>query len=276
MDTNEIFKLKTLIFVPHYDDEIIGLGGIVGQVVNKDLLNFHFMTDGSKSPSPPFSLSLADQEMLKKVRRSESTNVLKLLGIKEQNLFFAELPETKADRTILLEEIKKILKKLLPKIVIIPFRYDRHRDHVLLSRTVINLVRKSNLNIKVYEYFVYHKWKMLPKKDIRKYIFPEMLLEFDIDNFSDVKKQALNLFKSQTTLYFAWQTRPILTKEFIENNTRENEVLLESNLKLKDMDIFTGSKIRILLVHALEYKMKKIKEEILFFIRTTFRFTFRK
>ena len=272
MDPNEIFNVKTLIFVPHYDDEIIGLGGIITQVKNKNLFNFHFMTDGSSSPSPPYGQTPGEQEILRNTRKNESTEALRFIGVNTENLSFSGLPENKGDRIVLAEGVKKLIKSLEPSIILIPFRFDRHRDHTCLSRTVIDVVRKSSIKVKVYEYFIYHRWKLLPKGDIRKYIFPNMLLEFDVSKISSIKKESLNFFKSQTTLFFPWQTRPILTEEFISNNAKENEVLLESNLELKDMDFFMNSKIRILLVHTFEYRLKKIKEDILFFIKIAFRF----
>jgi LmbE family N-acetylglucosaminyl deacetylase len=93
-----------------------------------------------------------------------------------------------------------------------PFRFDRHPDHLAVNHAVIGAQRQGLVApARLYEYFVYYRWRLLPGRDLRRYIHPHHLLAVDTEVVSRQKRQALDCYASQTTLFSPWQTRPILT-----------------------------------------------------------------
>jgi N-acetylglucosamine malate deacetylase 1 len=74
----------------------------------------------------------------------ESVEAMKLLGVPEQNLHFLCLPEAQLKKHrsgwgTLLER----LRPLRPQIVFVPFRYDRHPDHLAVHHVVVSAVDQA-------------------------------------------------------------------------------------------------------------------------------------
>jgi LmbE family N-acetylglucosaminyl deacetylase len=70
------------------------------------------------------------------VRKNESVTALGLLGVPRENLRFLDLPE--ADLRSHTQELARLLREhlsvLRPDHVLVPFRYDRHPDHLAVNR----------------------------------------------------------------------------------------------------------------------------------------------
>jgi hypothetical protein len=140
-----------------------------------------------------------------------------------------------------------------------PFRYDRHPDHLAINHVITAASRAGVIRAELTEYFVYYRWRLLPRKDIRKYIRADLLLEIDIRAVAGLKRAALDRFTSQTTRFYPWQTRPILTPVLLDEECVGPEVFLRSDRDIRGPAVFVGSIPWIRIVHRVEPRLQKWK-----------------
>ena len=145
-------KDNTIIFSPHADDEIVGLGGtIIKSIKNKSKLHcIYFSSGGIRSKE----CKLVSNQM--KFLMSE-------LNFKENNF-----PINKKN----LEIIADIINCHKPKFFFIPFLFDDHDDHRRVNQIFMELI-KNNLiknNFEVWAYQIYSFFPMNVYIDITKNI----------------------------------------------------------------------------------------------------------
>jgi LmbE family N-acetylglucosaminyl deacetylase len=263
VDPAKIFQGVIVILAPHMDDELLACGGTIASLPVKNHIHFVYATDGSKSPVPTLPWLGSTSTDLKTIRTQEAKNALKFLNIPDKNITFLNLPDRKLNKHIneLTQKLGKILSDLKPVWLMIPFRYDRHPDHLALNRAAKKACSNLNENKgNIVEYFVYYRWRLLPGGDIRKFIHPGQLLEVDIASKASEKKKALQIYKSQTTLFFSWQDRPILPHQRVDEVSRSPEYFLIYNSDYPGAEIFQQSKTLIRIIHLIEPPLKTIKE----------------
>ena len=263
-DPNELFENGVvLVFAPHMDDEILACGGTIALLEHKDRIHVGYATDGSKSPVPTFPWLAPTSPDLASIRSEEAKEALKVLRVPESNLHFLGFPDgkLKEHRDELCRSIIRLIADLNPKYLFVPFRYDRHPDHLTLNSAIFDAIRSNRYKTEVFEYFIYHRYRLLPGGDIRKYIQPASMITFDIQAASRLKVKALNCYTSQTTLLFNWQTRPILTRERVDEVSRLPEAFLRYDRNLSGSKVFTSFGIWIRFVHVVEPILKQKKEE---------------
>jgi hypothetical protein len=117
------------------------------------------------------------------------------------------------------------------------------------------------------EYFVYYRWQLLPGRDVRNFVRSDQLLRVDIEADSTQKKRALECYKSQTTRYYDWQDRPILTRERVDQVSQAPELLLRYDPNFAGAAVFGTSRAWIRFVHLVEPRLKQTKEKTLTLIR---------
>jgi LmbE family N-acetylglucosaminyl deacetylase len=243
----------TLVIVaPHMDDEALACGGLIAKLPNKNRIHILYATDGMKSPAP----IMAGDEItpdLGKIRMNESVQAMKLLGVPESNLHFLNLPEAQLDENIsaLQAPLTDKLEQLAPRHIFVPFRYDRHLDHLAVNHVVVSALTQKLIQAQLIEYFVYYRWRLLPKRDIRKYIRPQFLFTLDISDVATLKRQSLDCFTSQTTIYYPWQTRPILTSTLLDEECANPEYFL-MHASFSGTSVFSNLILWIRLAHRLE------------------------
>jgi len=120
----------------------------------------------------------------------------------------------------------------------------------------------GNTQPQLIEYFVYYRWRLMPKRDIRKYIWSQFLFKLEIGDVARQKRQALDCFTSQTTIYYPWQTRPILTSMLLDEECRNPEFFLISKDSLKGTAVFSNSVLWIPLAHRVEPFLQRWKYRI--------------
>lgn len=266
------FAGTVVIVAPHMDDEALACGGLIAKLPDKKRIHLIYATDGMKSPAP----IMAGDEItpnLGKVRMQESVNAMKMLGVPEQNLHFLCLPEAelKDNLPALKKSLNEKVRELDPKFIFVPFRYDRHLDHLAVNHTVVSILEQSRSSMKaqLIEYFVYYRWRLLPKRDIRKYIRPQYLFQLDISDVADIKRQSLDRFTSQTTTYYPWQTRPILTAVLLDEECANPEYFL-LNASYSGTAVFSSLVPWIRLAHRLEPILLRWKYLILSTLKRVF------
>jgi LmbE family N-acetylglucosaminyl deacetylase len=247
------------------DDEVLACGGTIARLPRKEDIHLLYATDGTKSPVPMFSWMGKPSPQLRDMRMSEAKAAMAVMGIPDENVYFLNLPDgnLRQFKDTLCESISKRIANIQPDHIFLPFRYDRHPDHLALTRSAFHVLDAQNSQTDINEYFVYNRYRLLPGGDIRGYIRPELLIEIDIKAYAVQKKEALSCYESQTNIIFNWQERPILTKERVEEVSRLPEVFLKYDRRYPGSSVFVKSGIWIRFVHRFEPFLKDIKEQFL-------------
>jgi LmbE family N-acetylglucosaminyl deacetylase len=258
-----------LVTVPHFDDEALACGGTLAGLADKSKVHVVYATSGRGSENLSLPGVKADPALdMGEIRRKESLAALEKLGIPPGNARFLGVREytVAAHAGEIRAKLYAILDEVKPDFVLTPFRYDRHTDHVALSRVTRSLAQERNTP--VLEYFVYYRWKMLASGDVRACIRPEHLVSVDIRAQSSLKRESLNCFTSQTTLFHPWQVRPVLSAELIDEVSAGPECFVRAAAEAGDSELFTISPFWIRAVHAIEPVLKRKKDQIGFMLRS--------
>ncbi len=255
---------KIVIVAPHMDDEALACGGLIARLPHKEYVHIIYATDGMKSPAPILPGRDKISPDLGKTRMQESIKAMKLLGIPEHNLHFLCLPEAQLKKHIssLRSSLSDKIRRIAPKHIFLPFRYDRHPDHLAVNHAIVSDFLQSNTRPQLIEYFVYYRWRLMPKRDIRRYIRPQLLFKLEIGDVAGQKRQALDCFTSQITIYYPWQTRPILTSILLDEECRNPEFFLISNDSSAGAAVFSNSVLWVRLVHRLEPFLQRWKYQV--------------
>jgi LmbE family N-acetylglucosaminyl deacetylase len=217
-----------------------------------------------KSPAPILPGRDKISPDLGKTRMQESIKAMKLLGIPEHNLHFLCLPEAQLKKHIssLRSSLRDKIRTIAPKHIFLPFRYDRHPDHLAVNHAIVSDFLQGDTQPQLIEYFVYYRWRLMPKRDIRRYIHPELLFKLEIGDVAGQKRQALDCFRSQTTIYYPWQTRPILTSLLLDEECRNPEFFLIPNDSSAGAAVFSNSVLWIRVAHRLEPFLQRWKYQV--------------
>jgi LmbE family N-acetylglucosaminyl deacetylase len=247
------------------DDGVLACGGTIAMLQNKEQIHIIYATDGMASPAPALPWHGSVSEELGKARINEAKNAMGVLGVPEENIHFLGFPDGRLKNYFkdLNKSLIKLFEQLGPKHIFVPFRYDQHTDHLALNHAVTDLLEKKEFMAQQHEYFVYYRYRFLPQRDLRKYIIPKYLYAIDIKEVSERKRGALDCFKSQTTAYFAWQTRPNLSSWLLDEVSQTPEVFFRCDFLLPNAAIFKNSATWIRLAHILEPIIKKKKDQFL-------------
>lgn len=251
-----------LIAVPHMDDEALACAGTIARIRDKSRIHLVYATDGMRSPEPVLPWRDVVSANLGSIRRSESIAAMTKLGVPADNLHFLNLPEAELERhrDRLRDGLEGLLRRLRPQHVLAPFRFDRHRDHIAINAAVIHLAPGMEPSPQLWEYFVYHRWRLLPRRDIRAYIRPPSLCQVDIAAVAGLKRAALACFTTQTTRYYSWQSRPNLTATLLDAVSREPEAFVRYDAALPGAAILERLVPWIRLAHRLESPLKRKKD----------------
>jgi len=253
-ELKKLYSGMILIIAPHMDDEALACGGLIAKLPYKNRIHILYATDGMKSPAPIMPGRDEISPNLGKIRMQESVEAMNKLGISERNLHFLCLPEAQLQQNVsaLRERVREVIKAISPQHIFVPFRYDRHLDHLAVNHVVRSDIEHGILQAQLIEYFVYYRWRLMPKRDIRKYIKPLFLYRLDIADVARQKRQALDCFTSQNTIYYPWQTRPILTSALLDEECQNPEYFLIAPASDSGTAVFSSLVLWIRLVHRLE------------------------
>lgn len=145
---------KILVVYPHPDDEVLTAGGVIKRSGNATLLT---LTKGEKG-TPDAHLD----NRLKQIRSHELMKAAQILGVKKLIHMDMGDGELEYKKTELKKTIQEAIKKEKPDLII---TYDLsglygHPDHMAVSQTVTDLIKKEYSNI--------HSWYFcIPKKIYR-------------------------------------------------------------------------------------------------------------
>jgi LmbE family N-acetylglucosaminyl deacetylase len=257
-DPVQLFPGSVLIVAPHMDDEVLACGGTVAMLPQKERIHVVYATDGMKSPSPILPHDAISSD-LGEVRVQESVEALGLLGVPEENLHFLRLPEAELRQhtSALRQGLLACIAAIKPDHILMPFRFDRHPDHLAINSVLTAVYQQGQLQANLTEYFVYYRWRLLPGRDVRQYIRPSCLHRVDTSSAAEQKRRALACFRTQTTHYYAWQTRPILTPMLLDDVSQTPEYFLRYEASMPGTAVFTKAILWIRFVHRWEPYLQK-------------------
>jgi LmbE family N-acetylglucosaminyl deacetylase len=260
----DLLRGVVLIAVPHMDDAVLACGGTIAQLPDRERIHLLYATDGARSPEPVVPGRDRVEVDLFAIRKAEARAALGHLGVPEPNLHFLGLPDCRLRRHAreLEEGLGGIVERIRPDCVLAPFRFDRHPDHLAVNRAVLRRLARPETTTRIIEYFVYHHWRLLPRKDVRAYLRPGLLRRVAIQEVSEIKRSALDRFESQTTRFFEWQSRPNLTSELLDEASGGAEYFLPYEAELSGTRVFTGSRTWIRIAHRLEPFLKRHKDRV--------------
>jgi N-acetylglucosamine malate deacetylase 1 len=265
----DLFKGTIMIVAPHMDDEVLACGGLISLHLDKRRIFLVYVTNGLKSPSPIISSKELITTGLGKIRVAEAISAMALLGVPIDNLHFLSLPEDqpKTCDTKLEGSLVNIIYERQPDYIFMPFRYDRHTDHISVNKVVTRTVTEKFHHIQLVEYFVYHRWKLLPQQDIRKYISGNHILELNISSEASKKRAALDCYTSQTTIFYPWQTRPILSSSLLDEECQNPEFFVIFDPAYPSASIFKSAVSWIRFTHFFEPRLQSWKNKAGAFVK---------
>lgn len=268
-DPASLFDGVILVAAPHMDDEVLACGGMIARLPRKDRIHLVYATDGARSPVPLYPWMGKAAPDLAQIRMQEAREAMAVLGVPEENLRFLGLEDGRLNRHAgeLIAGVADAIAETRPDRIFIPFRYDRHPDHLALGRATLRALQILACNCQVYEYFVYYRFRFLAGGDIRRFIRPELLVRVDVDPCSSRKRDALVRYRSQTTCLYGWQRRPILPRERVEEVSASPELFLRHDPRYPGPAVFARAATWIRVVHRVEPWLKQTKEHILAALR---------
>jgi len=268
----ELLSGTILILAPHMDDEALACGGLIAKLPDKERIHLVYATDGMRSPAPIIPGRDEISPNLGEIRMGESVEAMKLLGVPEHNLHFLCLPEAELKQNIaaLRESLRDKVNSIRPDFIFMPFRYDRHPDHLAINHVIAADFEQGLVTARLVEYFVYYRWRLMPKRDIRKYVRPQFMYKLDIADTAQLKRRSLDCFTSQTTIYYPWQTRPILTPVLLDEECQNPETFLLPGTSVSGTTVLSGPVLWIRLAHRIEPFLQRWKYHIGAFLKRMF------
>ena len=218
-----------LILAPHPDDESLGCGGLIALLSAKKIsVSVVVSTDGTKSHPKSKKFPAAK---LAALRKMEVKTALKILGVKEDKIYFLEGKDAalpgKGEKGFhkLADKLADILTVVDPQLVLVPYQLDPHRDH-RATWQLLNEILENNTEVKVWEYLIW-LYELAAESDIPDLQKGE-LKKLDIQPYLPLKEKAIYSHVSQTTrLIDDDLTGFILKPEVISHFTTKFEYYLD-------------------------------------------------
>lgn len=256
----DLLSGKVVIVAPHMDDEALACGGSIALLPQKENVHVIYATDGMRSPSPILPQDEISPD-LGEIRRKESMAAMGVLGVPAANLEFACLPEAELAKHVgqLRDTLLQRIEAIKPDQILMPFRFDRHPDHLAINHVLTSAHKQGRIHAQLIEYFVYYNWRLLPGRDVRQYIRQPHLLSVDTQTVAVQKRKALDCFQSQTTIFYPWQTRPILTPQLLDEVSQSSEFFLRYDPYVSGAAVFAKAVVWIRFVHRVEPWLQKSK-----------------
>ena len=207
---------KTAIFfAPHPDDETLGCGGTIAKRIAEGYdVYVVILTDGRHAFSKILNITSGPTpEEIKEIRKEEVTEAVTSLGLPRTNLFFFEFEDCglAAHEAEAGKAVAEFLESHLPDEVYFPIKRDGHTDHQAANRIIMRCLHSHNLEDNAFQYSITHRLSRVGPQFERVVGFlSNRTRVVDISDYLEVKRKALEKFKSETLLYLSIQKRPIV------------------------------------------------------------------
>jgi len=264
-----LLSQRLLIIAPHMDDEILGCGGLILRHKDRSRIHCIYATDGAQSPTPLLSWTGSIEPNIREIRRSEALDVMQNVGIPEDNLVFLDFPDGALARNMTRFRLKleQELSRINPDIVLVPFRYDLHSDHVAVNRCARTILAAERGNRHLLEYFVYYRWRLIRTGDIRTLLTESNILRVNTKGVASKKSAAVYRYRSQTEILSDWQSQPVLTAGSIADRCGNDEIFLVSNPNESPSKVFGTERHKVIVAHFLQRVGKRRKDQFVALLR---------
>jgi LmbE family N-acetylglucosaminyl deacetylase len=201
-----------IVFSPHPDDAALGCGGTIAKRMSGGFQVFIvMMTDGRHAFSRIGIFSEPSPEEVKQIRKEESIEATKILGVPEKNLFFFDFEDGTLEKheKEATEKAVEVIKKHWPADIYYPFRRDTHPDHRATNRIVRRALHQLRFTGS-YEYTITHtSARVGPVIEGLISLSKGNRVEVDTSEFLDLKEKALKAYKSTMTIISSKQEKPL-------------------------------------------------------------------
>ena len=260
-----VLEGPVLVIAPHMDDESLGCGLLLASHPRKESLHILFVTDGSHSPERADGASEASRRELAEIREREAREAASVLGLPQANVEFLGLEDgtLAAQPERLMAALVDCVRCIGAEQLLIPFRYDRHPVHLAINRAVSCAHAEGAITATVFEYFVYSHWRLVPGADVRACVTTTDLRMLEPGpELATRKRRALECHRSQTTCFFEWQSRPVLTRELLDRACYGPELYLLQDPARPGRQVLARARHWIPIVHGLEPRLKRWKDRL--------------
>jgi LmbE family N-acetylglucosaminyl deacetylase len=194
-----ISKKLILILAPHPDDEILGLGGIFLQILQKGgKVNLVYLTDGEGSGVLP------EKEEIRLQRIALSEQVCKKLGLDSSAIIRLRLPDGAIPHqgqngfVGAVNSIKQLIETLKPDAVFATHPLDYWPfDHVACAHIAREAVNQSEHKTQLWYYWVWAWYNIRPWQLLK--IKFRKLWKIDISDQMPQKKALMNVYLKAVT-----------------------------------------------------------------------------
>jgi len=264
-----LLSQRLLIIAPHMDDEILGCGGSILLHEDKSQIHCVYATDGSRSPAPLLPWTGSIDSNIVEIRRREALRVMQEVGVPQENLVFMNFPDGALSRNIreFRSRLGDEIARIDPSIVLAPFRYDLHSDHVAANRCARAILSRENRDRSLLEYIVYYRWRLIGSGDVRSMIPASKFLTINTKSVAARKSSAIRRYRSQTETPSDWQDQPILTAKNIADRCGEDESFLLSNPNEPLSQVFGKNRYRVVTAYFLQRVGKRRKDQLVAFLK---------
>lgn len=257
------FTGDILVCAPHMDDDALGCGMLIAMHASKGRVHALFVSDGALSPEPAPGRP-DDSRGLPAIRELEARAGLEILGVPQANITFLGLPDGALahHEESIAAAVTDQARAVGARAVLVPFRYDRHPDHLALNRAATAAHAAGGIAAELVEYFVYTRWRMLRSRDVRDYVCADDLLRVHSADAARRKRAALGCHRSQTTLFFPGQRRPILSEALIDEACEQPEAFLFHRAGRGGRRGLARGRYWVPLACKLEPALKRLKDRV--------------
>lgn len=171
---------RALILSPHPDDELIGAGGTIIQIVkNGGKCKVVQMTNGRSA----VALDGQTEELRKSIRVQEAKKVATQLGV-ELACWEDSDDAVLESRPELVSRLRGILSEFQPDAVFLPFICDAHPDHVA-SNVIFCDAHDERIHDSVEAIFAYEVWSLCPSNS-----------SVDVTAHAQAKRELLSIYRT--------------------------------------------------------------------------------
>ena len=155
---------SVLIFAPHPDDEIIGIGGMILRILKEGTeVHIVYLTDGEKSGAS------LDEEMIRKARIGLMIMIAKDIGIPLSNLYWLHIPDgtvphhRESGFIKRVNQLSHLINWIKPDAVFATHDLDYWPlDHVACSELAVEAVKRSDHKPELWLYWVWTWYHLRP------------------------------------------------------------------------------------------------------------------
>ena len=133
--------MNILVIAAHPDDEVLGMGGTIKKLSNKNQINLCVVSEGATA-------QYTDEKMIK-IRKESCKKSSKILGIKK--ITFLDFPDMRLDTIPHLElnkSLEQVVSKTKPEIVFTTPSHDLNKDHQIVFESTLIATRSISSSVK--------------------------------------------------------------------------------------------------------------------------------